>query len=128
MYWTKLWLKAPEAEEGNRFLVQEVQGVSVKMSWETHLETEHNENGKARDGEENFKGSKTKTESRTREPHPPKKLKLNWKVFFTAKETITKMKSQPAEWEKIFANDMTNKELIFKIYSSYNSISETQLF
>ena len=55
----KLWLKAPEAEEGNRFLVQEAQGVSVKMSWETHLETGHIENCKARDGEENFKGSKT---------------------------------------------------------------------
>ena len=26
------------------------------------------------------------------------------------------MKRQPTEWEKIFANDMTNKQLIAKIY------------
>ena len=29
--------------------------------------------------------------------------------FCTAKETIHKTKTQPTEWEKIFANDMTNK-------------------
>jgi len=38
------------------------------------------------------------------------------KSFCTAKETISKMKRQPKEWEKIFTNDTTNKELIFKIY------------
>ena len=32
------------------------------------------------------------------------------------KETINKMKRQPMEWEKIFANDMTEKGLISKIY------------
>ena len=26
------------------------------------------------------------------------------------------MKRQPTEWEKIFANDVTNKGLIYKIY------------
>ena len=26
------------------------------------------------------------------------------------------MKKQPTEWEKIFANEATNKGLIFKIY------------
>ena len=36
-------------------------------------------------------------------------------VFCTAKETIDKAKRQPNEWEKIFANGMTNKGLIFKI-------------
>ena len=34
----------------------------------------------------------------------------------TAKETINKMKRQHSEWEKIFANDVTDKGLIFKIY------------
>ena len=29
--------------------------------------------------------------------------------FCTAKETINKMKRQPMEWEKIFANDVTNE-------------------
>ena len=37
-------------------------------------------------------------------------------VFCTAKETIDKAKRQPNEWEKIFANGMTNKGLIFIIY------------
>ena len=34
----------------------------------------------------------------------------------TAKEAIEKMKRQPTEWEKIFANDMTNKGLISNTY------------
>ena len=36
--------------------------------------------------------------------------------FYTEKETINKMKRQPTEWEKIFANDTTNKGLISKLY------------
>ena len=36
--------------------------------------------------------------------------------FCTAKETISKTKRQPTEWEKTFANDATNKGLISKIY------------
>ena len=36
--------------------------------------------------------------------------------FCTAKETINKMKRQPSEWEKIFANEATDKGLISKIY------------
>ena len=36
------------------------------------------------------------------------------------------MKRQPTEWEKIFANDVTNKGLISKIYKQHiNSISKT---
>ena len=38
------------------------------------------------------------------------------KSFCTAKETIDKMKRQPTEWEKIFANDTTDKKLISKVY------------
>ena len=34
----------------------------------------------------------------------------------TEKETISKMKRQPTIWEKIFANNITNKGLISKIY------------
>ena len=37
--------------------------------------------------------------------------------FCTAKEAIKKMKRQPMDREKIFANDATNKGLIFKIYT-----------
>ena len=32
------------------------------------------------------------------------------------KETISKVKRQPSEWEKIIANKATDKELISKIY------------
>ena len=38
------------------------------------------------------------------------------KSFFTAKETISKVKRQPLEWEKIIASKTTDKGLIFKIY------------
>ena len=38
------------------------------------------------------------------------------KSFCTAKETIKKTKRQPSEWEKIFANEATDKGLISKSY------------
>jgi len=38
------------------------------------------------------------------------------KLFCKMKETINKMKWQPNEWEKIFANDIFNKGLVPKIY------------
>ena len=41
---------------------------------------------------------------------------MKLKIFCTAKETINKMKRQPSEWEKIFANQSTDKGLISKIY------------
>ena len=41
---------------------------------------------------------------------------LKLKSFCTAKETINKTKRQPLEWDKIFANETTDKGLISKIY------------
>ena len=41
---------------------------------------------------------------------------IKLKSFCTAKETISKVKKQPLEWEKIIANETADKELIFKIY------------
>ena len=38
------------------------------------------------------------------------------KSFCTAKGTISKTKRQPTEWEKIFANDISDKGLVSKIY------------
>ena len=41
-------------------------------------------------------------------------IKLN--SFCTMKETISKVKRQPSEWEKIIANESIDKKLISKIY------------
>ena len=41
---------------------------------------------------------------------------MKLKSFCTAKETINKLKRQPSEWKKIFANDASDKRLISKIY------------
>ena len=38
------------------------------------------------------------------------------KSFCTTKETISKLKRQPSEWEKIIASEATDKQLISKIY------------
>ena len=34
---------------------------------------------------------------------------IKLKYFFTAKQTINKMKRQPMDWEKIFSNNATNE-------------------
>ena len=36
--------------------------------------------------------------------------------FCTAKDTVNKTKRQRTEWEKIFANDLSDKGLVSKIY------------
>ena len=55
---------------------------------------------------------------------PPRVTKIkvnNWdliklKSFCTAKETISKVKRQPSEWEKTTVNETTDKGLISQIY------------
>ena len=57
---------------------------------------------------------------------PPREMEIKTKInkwdlmklksFCTAKETIKKMKRQPSEWEKIFANEETDKGLISKMH------------
>ena len=41
---------------------------------------------------------------------------IKLKSFCTAKETLSKVKRQPSEWEKIIANETIDKGLISKIY------------
>ena len=41
---------------------------------------------------------------------------INIRSFCTAKETVNKTKGQPMEWEKIFANDISDKGLVSRIY------------
>ena len=41
---------------------------------------------------------------------------IKLKSSCTTKEAISKVKRQPSEWEKLIANEITDKELIFKIY------------
>ena len=44
-------------------------------------------------------------------------IKLN--SFCMAKENISKMKREPTVWESVFANDISDKGLISKIYTEH---------
>ena len=56
------------------------------------------------------------------------KAKINYwdlikiKCFCTAKKTINKTKRQLMEWEKIFANDISDKGLVSKIYKELTKL------
>ena len=40
---------------------------------------------------------------------------IKLKSFCSAKETINKIQRQPTQWEKIFANNVSDKGLVYKI-------------
>ena len=48
---------------------------------------------------------------------------MKLKSFCKAKETTNKTKRQPSEWEKIFANESTDKRLISKIYKQFMQLN-----
>ena len=48
------------------------------------------------------------------------------KSFCTAKETVNKTKKQPTEWKKIFANDISDKGLVSKIYKELIKINSKE--
>ena len=49
------------------------------------------------------------------------------KSFSTTKETINKVKRQPSEWEKIIANEATDKQLISKIYKKLLQLNSRKI-
>jgi hypothetical protein len=48
---------------------------------------------------------------------------IKLKSFCTAKETVTRLKRQPTEWEKIFASYSSNKGLISRIYRELKTLN-----
>ena len=52
-------------------------------------------------------------------------MKLN--SFCITKETISKMKRQPPEWEKIIANEATDKGVISKIYKQHLQLNSRKI-
>ena len=64
---------------------------------------------------------------------PPRILEIKAKInkwdlikiksFCTTKETIGKVKIQPSEWEKIIANETTDKELNSKIHKQLRQLN-----
>ena len=60
---------------------------------------------------------------------PPRVIEINTKVnkwdliklrsLCTAKQTISKVESQPSEWEKIIGSETSDKGLISKIYKQF---------
>ena len=64
---------------------------------------------------------------------PPRVMQIKTKVnkwdliklksYCTAKEAISKVKRQPSEWEKIIANETTDKGLISQIYKQLTQLN-----
>ena len=49
---------------------------------------------------------------------------MKLKSFCTAKETISKVERQPSDWEKIIANEATDKGLLSKIYKQLKQLKD----
>ncbi|XDC70076.1 hypothetical protein R6Z07F_001249 [Ovis aries] len=68
---------------------------------------------------------------------PPRILEIKAKInkwdlikiksFYTTKENISKVKRQPSEWEKIIANEATDKQLISKIYKQLMQLNSRKI-
>ena len=52
---------------------------------------------------------------------------IKLKSFCTTKETISKVRRQPSEWEKIIANEATDKELISKMYKQLMQLNTKKI-
>ena len=49
------------------------------------------------------------------------------KSFCTTKKTISKVKRQPSQWEKIIANEASDKKLISKIYKQLLQLNSRKI-
>ena len=68
---------------------------------------------------------------------PPRILEIKAKIntwdlikiksFCTRKETISMVKRQPSEWEKITANEATDKQVISKIYKQHMQLNSRKI-
>jgi len=66
---------------------------------------------------------------------PPRVMQIKAKInkwglikhFCIMKETISKVKRQPSEWEKTIANKATDKELISKIYKQLLQLNSRKI-
>ena len=52
---------------------------------------------------------------------------MQLKISYTTKETVSKVKRQPSKWEKIIANEATDKELISKIYKQLLQLNSRKI-
>ena len=52
---------------------------------------------------------------------------IKLKSFCTTKDTVSKVKRQPSEWEKIIANKATDKYLISKIYKEVMQLNTRKI-
>ena len=52
---------------------------------------------------------------------------IKTKSFYTTKETMSKVKRQPSEWEKIIANEATDKELMSKLYKQLLQLNSRKI-
>ena len=52
---------------------------------------------------------------------------IKLKSTYTTKETKSKVKRQPSEWEKIIANEATDKELISKIHKQLMQLNSRKI-
>lgn len=48
---------------------------------------------------------------------------LNTKKFCASKNTFKKVKKQPTEWENIFADQMSNKEFVSRVYKELSQLN-----
>jgi hypothetical protein len=52
---------------------------------------------------------------------------MKLKSFCTAKQTVTRLKRQPTEWEKICASYVSDKGLIIRIYSELKKLTPQRI-